>query len=142
MNIRSMVALGGVAWPISTTCAWLFLAVTVLESPAAAQTAQQAGVRAIRLVQQDKTEMTVYSVTLDRRFDMAELDGVSKRIKRAAPPSKVILISFFLRGMAPDREAWATSAFNPNLDTFVIRVNEVTTRTNLPEPDLRIAAGE
>jgi hypothetical protein len=134
MNIRSMTARGGIAW--------LFLALTILASPVAAQSAQQKGVRAIRLVQQDKTEMTLYTVTLDRRFDMAELDGLSKRIKRTAPPTKLILISFFLRGMAPDREAWATSAFNPNLDSFVIRVNEVTTKTNLPEPDLRIAAGQ
>jgi hypothetical protein len=120
----------------------LFLAVMCLASPIAAQSKQQAGVRAMRLVQHDAEEMAVYSVILDRRFDIAELDGLSKRIKRGAPKTKLILISFFLRGMTQERDAWATSSFDPSLDSFVVRINETTTTTNLPDRDLRIAGSD
>ena len=97
-------------------------------------------VRSIQLAQQEDGAIVVYNVVLDRRFDSAELDSLSHRIKRSAPKVKLIFISYFLRGMRFDQEPWARSHFNPNLDSFVVRINEATTVTNLPDKDLRIAA--
>ena len=85
--------------------------------------------------------MVVYSVILDRRFDAGELSTLSRQIKREAPGTDLLFISYFLRGMKSDQEAWATTHFDPKLDTFVVRINEATTATNQPDRDLRIAAG-
>jgi hypothetical protein len=98
-------------------------------------------VRSIELAQQEPGAIVVYNVVLDRRFDSAELDSLSHRIKRTAPKVKLVFISYFLRGMRFDQEPWARSHFSPNLDSFVVRINEATTVTNLPDKDLRIAAG-
>jgi hypothetical protein len=122
----------------------LFLAAAVcITAPMTAASAQSrsSGVRSIELAQQEPGAIVVYNVVLDRRFDSAELDSLSHRIKRTAPKVKLVFISYFLRGMRFDQEPWARSHFNPNLDNFVVRINEATTVTNLPDKDLRVAAG-
>jgi hypothetical protein len=78
-------------------------------------------------------------VFLDKRLAVDELDTLSHRIRRSAPKTELLLISFFLRGMSPQQEAWATSYFTPKLDGFVVRINEATTAANPPDADLQTA---
>ena len=72
---------------------------------------------------------------LDWRFKVGELDTLAQQIKRAAPKTQMTSILFFLRGMNPEQEAWATSDFNPDLNSFVSRINEAATVTNVPDTD-------
>jgi hypothetical protein len=97
------------------------------------------GVRSVQTVQHEPGAMTLYNVVLDRRFALDELDSVSRRIRRTAPKTDLLLISYFLRGMKAEQEPWATSHFDPKLDTFVVRINETITVTNPPDTDLRMA---
>jgi hypothetical protein len=107
-----------------------------------AQSAQADNVRTIRVLKQDEGELIVYTVVLDKRLDTAELDQLSQRIKQATPKTKLILVSFFLRGMAEDRDPWAASAFNADADGFAVHIKETATQVNPPDADLRIAAGQ
>jgi len=142
MKTRSILAPRGLRLQIPQRYAVLLFAATCFVTSAHAEPGGQPGVRSINLVRQDKADMAVYSVVLDKRFDTADLDSLSRRIRQKAPKTKMILISFFLRGMTTQRGAWATSAFNPELDGFVVRINETTTTANPPDADLRIAAGQ
>lgn len=105
-----------------------------------AELRQPPGVRSIQLVQHENGVFTVYHVMLEGRFKVGELDTLAHRIKRAAPKTQLISILYFLRGMKLDQGAWATSDFNPSLNSFVVQINEAITMTNLPDPDLRIEA--
>jgi hypothetical protein len=106
-----------------------------------AQSAQPDGVRAIRVLQQDDAEGIRYSVVLDKRLDAAELEKLSQRIMQATPKTKLILIAFFLRGMAEDSDVWAASASTADADSFVVHIRDPNTRTNPPDKDLRSAPG-
>jgi hypothetical protein len=117
-----------------------FVAVTCLASPAHAKSGESDGVRAIHVAQRDEGELIRYSVVLDKRLDTDELDQLSERIKKATPRTKLILILFFLRGMAEDRDAWAASALNADADRFAVHVRDANTKTNPPDADLRIEA--
>lgn len=144
MRMPDMLALSDVQRQISRKRVLLSLAAAVwLACPLMANGAELKvnGVRSVELAQQEEGAIVVYNVVLDRRFDSAELDSLSNRIKRTAPKVKLIFISYFLRGMKFEQEPWARSHFNPNLDGFVVRINEATTATNQPDKDLRIAAG-
>jgi hypothetical protein len=118
------------------------VALTCLASLTNAQSGQPDGVRAIRVLQQDEGQVIRYSVVLDRRLDIAELDRLSQRIDQATPRTKLILILFFLRGMAEDRDPWAATAFGADADGFAVHIRETNTRANPPDIDLRIAAGQ
>jgi hypothetical protein len=106
---------------------------------AAPETGRASGVIAVLPAASDNRAMVAYTVVLDRRLAADELDTISNRIKRAAPKSELILISFFLRGMRPEQDAWATSYFTQKLGSFAVRVNEANTQTNLPDRDLQVA---
>jgi hypothetical protein len=144
MKLSDMFALSDVRRQISGKRLVISLAAAICFAGPIMVTGAEAksnGVRSIELAQQEPGAIVVYNVVLDRRFDSAELDSLSHRIKRTAPKVKLVFISYFLRGMRFDQEPWARSHFNPNLDNFVVRINEATTVTNLPDKDLRIAAG-
>jgi len=105
----------------------------------AAQSVRYPGLLTIQAVKGEIRGSTAYIVFLDKRLAVDELDTLSHRIRRSAPKTELLLISFFLRGMSPQQEAWATSYFTPKLDGFVVRINEATTAANPPDPDLQTA---
>jgi hypothetical protein len=113
------------------------LAVSAL--PASAQGVRYPGVLTIQAAKGEIRGSTTYIVFLDKRLAVDELDTLSHRIRRSAPKTELLLISFFLRGMSPQQEAWATSYFTPKLDGFVVRINEATTAANPPDADLQTA---
>lgn len=119
-----------------------FIAVACLASVTSARSGERDNVHAIRIVQQDAGALIKYSVVLDQRLNTAELERLSQRIKGATPKTTLILILFFLRGMAEDRDVWAASALNVAADGFAVHIRETATRTNPPDADLRIAAGQ
>lgn len=147
MLMLGIFALGDIRRPIIRQCAMLCFAIAAAACMAlpletnAAGVKPLPGVRSMQLVQHEPGAMAVYTVILDRRLDTGELDTLSRAIRRTAPATKLILISYFLRGMQPAQVAWATSHFNPELDSFLVRINEATTVTNQPDPDLRVAGG-
>ena len=114
-----------------------FLAVPPLS--VAAQAIRYPGVLTIQAAKGEIRGSTTYIVFLDKRLAVDELDTLSHRIRRSAPKTELLLISFFLRGMSPQQEAWATSYFTPKLDGFVVRINEATTAANPPDADLQTA---
>jgi hypothetical protein len=105
----------------------------------AAQSVRYPGLLTIQAVKGEIRGSTAYIVFLDKRLAVDELDTLSHRIRRSAPKTELLLISFFLRGMSPQQEAWATSYFTPKLDGFVVRINEATTAANPPDADLQTA---
>ena len=105
----------------------------------AAQSVRYPGVLTIQATKGEIRGSTAYIVFLDKRLAVDELDTLSHRIRRSAPKTELLLISFFLRGMSPQQEAWATSYFTPKLDGFVVRINEATTAANPPDADLQTA---
>jgi hypothetical protein len=107
--------------------------------PASAQGVRYPGVLTIQAAKGEIRGSTTYIVFLDKRLAVDELDTLSHRIRRSAPKTELLLISFFLRGMSPQQEAWATSYFTPKLDGFVVRINEATTAANPPDADLQTA---
>jgi hypothetical protein len=146
MMMLGIFALSTIQRPITRQCVLIYFALAVtacfaLPVDISAAEPRQRGVRSMQLVQHEPGVMAVYSVVLDRRFDTGELDTLSRSIKRNAPKTKLILISYFLRGMQPAQAAWATSHFNPDLDSFLVRINESTTVSNPPDSDLRVAGG-
>jgi hypothetical protein len=143
MGKRSVFRQNAIHPIISREYAPIFFAAAMCLAPAiSAESARPSGVTSIHQIQQGEPDMALYNVVLDRRLEAGELDGISKRIKKSVPKAKLMLVSFFLRGMTQEREAWATSAFNPSLDSFITRINETTTRTNPPDADLRVAVGQ
>ena len=140
MRMLDLSARSTISRSISRHCMLAFLAAAAFSVPVTPAAAEP-GVRSIQLVQHEKGAVAIYNVTLDRRFDTGELDSLSRRIKRSAPKSELIFISYFLRGMKSEKEPWATSHFNPTLDSFVVRINEVITAKNPPDADLRLAEG-
>jgi hypothetical protein len=120
-----------------------FAAVACLVFPitANAEIRPMPGVRSIQLVQHVTGVKIVYEVILDSRFKVGDLDTLAHRIKQAAPKTQMISILYFLRGMSPAREPWATSDFNPELNSFVLQINEAATVTNVPDTDSRIQTG-
>jgi hypothetical protein len=136
MRLRTMLALGGIPGPT-----FIFLAVVMcVASLASAEPGQPARILSTKLVDHLSGEMALYKVVLTERLATADLDDISRRIKRSAPKTKLLFISFFLDGMESD--TWATSAFNPALDGFVVRVNEAATTTNPPSTLLPFAFGQ
>ncbi len=122
--------------------ALIFIVVVVcLATSTNAQAGQSDGVRAIRVLQQNEGEVIRYSVVLDKRLEAAELDRLSQRIEQATPRTRRILILFFLRGMAEDRDPWAASAFSSDADGIAVHIRETNTQVNPPDADLRIEAG-
>lgn len=144
MKLLGMPTLGAMRLQIlGKHLLFCFVLTACFASPAAIDAAEQkppTGVRSVQLVQHEDGAMVVYSVILDRRFEADELDTLSHRIKRGAPKTKLVLISYFLRGMRAQDEAWATSHFDPSLGSFVVRINETITATNPPDRDLRVSA--
>jgi hypothetical protein len=110
--------------------------------PTSAELRPTPGVRSVRVVQHVNGVQIVYQVILDWRLKVGELDTLAHQIKRAAPQTQTTSIQFFLRGMNPEREAWATSDFNPDLNSFMVRINEAATMTNIPDTDSRIKTGQ
>ena len=140
----STFALSGILLPISRNFVLIFFAAVAClgySLPASAELRPTPGVRSIQLVQHVNGVKTVYQVMLDWRFKVDELDTLAHRIKRAAPKTQMISIQYFLNGMNPEQEAWATSDFNPSLNSFVLQINEAATVTNVPASDSRIQTG-
>ena len=105
----------------------------------AAQIKRTPGVLTVQAVPNENRAIASYIVFLNRRFGTDELDTFSHHVRRAAPKSELIVISFFLRGMNPQLPPWATSYFTAKLDGFVVRIDEASTTTNVPEADLQQA---
>lgn len=141
----SIFALTDIGRSISRKCVLIcFAAMACLAFPlpTSAELRPTPGVRSIQLVQHANGVKVVYQVMLDWRFKFDELDTLAHRIKRAAPKIQMISILFFLHGMNPEQEAWATSDFNPSLNSFVLQINEAATVTNVPAPDSQIQTGQ
>lgn len=141
----SIFARSDIRRSISRKCILIYFAAVACLAfplPASAELRPTPGVRSIRVVQHVNGVQIVYQVMLDWRFKVGELDTLAHQIKRAAPKTQTTSIQFFLRGMNPEREAWATSDFNPDLNSFMVRINEAATMTNVPDPDSRIKTGQ
>jgi hypothetical protein len=140
MRIRSMPASGGVRRPITLI---VFAIQMCLTYPAAgAEPGQPASVLSIELVDHMSGEMALYKVVMTEKVPTADLDGISRRIKRTAPKTKLLFISFLLRDTEQDGDTWATSSFNPALDGFVVRVKETAPKPNPTSADLPFAVGQ
>ena len=143
-SMLSTFALSDILRPISRKFVLIYFAAVAclgFSLPASAERPTP-GVRSIQLVQHVNGVKVVYQVMLDWRFKVDELDTLAHRIKRAAPKTQMISILYFLNGMNPELEAWATSDFNPSLNSFVLQINEAATVTNVPAPDSRIQTGQ
>jgi len=144
MNLLRIFGLRGLRRPILRKCILICFAAVACVGfplPASAELRPTPGVVSVRLVQHVNGVKIVYQVMLDWRFKVGELDTLAHQIRRAAPKTQMLSVSFFLRGMNPEQEAWATSDFNPDLNNFVSRINEAATMTNIPDTDSRIQTG-
>ena len=124
LGIFVLAAVGWLAFPVGTS---------------AIEFTRSSGVLTVQPAQQENEAMAAYNVVLDRRLGTDELDTLSHRIRRAAPKAQLVLVSFFLRGMRPEQDPWATTYFTSKLGGFVVRINEVNATTNQPDKDLRLA---